>query len=153
MPDHRRGAAADVADRHREVAVAIGSGEDDDRGVHQADALDREILDHGIGEQLAAHRLDVAVAGAVGEVELDQLSGADVVDAVEAEAFERMVDRAPLGVEHAGLQGDEHAGFHGRLGLHWWRCAAPMTKRARCGKLYPIFTNLGEVGDAGAGPV
>ena len=49
--------------------------------------LDPEILDHRIGEQLAAHRLDVGVAGAVGEVELDQLAGADVLDAGEAEAL------------------------------------------------------------------
>ena len=44
------------------------------------------------------------VAGAVGEVELDQLAGADIVDAGKAEPFERMVDRLALRVEHTGLK-------------------------------------------------
>src|SRR3954454_24387441 len=42
--------------------------------------LDPEILDHRIGQQLAAHVLDLAVAGALGKVELYQLAGADIVD-------------------------------------------------------------------------
>ena len=75
--------------------------------------LDPEILDHRVGEQLAAHLLDVAVAGAVGQVELDQLAGADVIDAGKAEPLERMVDGLALRIEHAGLQGDEDARFHG----------------------------------------
>ena len=75
--------------------------------------LDPEILDHRVGEQFAAHLLDVRVAGAVGKVELDQLAGADIVDAGKAEPFERMVDRLALRVEHSGLEGDEHARFHG----------------------------------------
>ena len=74
--------------------------------------LDAEILDDRVGEELAAHRLDVAVAGAVGQVELDQLAGADILDAVETQAFERVVDRFSLRVEHPGLEGDEDAGFH-----------------------------------------
>ncbi len=57
---------------------------------------------------------DVGVAGAVGEVELDQLSGADIVDPGKAETFERMMDRLALRIEHAGLEGDENAGFHER---------------------------------------
>src|SRR3546814_3277016 len=36
-------------------------------------ALDPEILDHGVGEELPAHRLDIVVADAFGQVELDQL--------------------------------------------------------------------------------
>jgi hypothetical protein len=38
---------------------------------------------------------------------------ADVVHAGKAEAFERMMDGLALGVEDAGLQGDEDARFHG----------------------------------------
>src|SRR5688572_10316117 len=75
--------------------------------------LDLEILDHRIGQQLAAHFGDLVVAGVLGEVELDQLAGADVLDPAEAEAFQRMVDRLALRVEDAGLEGDEHARFHG----------------------------------------
>src|SRR5206468_9594189 len=40
--------------------------------------FDAEILDHRVGEQFAAHVLDVGIAGAVSEVELDQLAGADL---------------------------------------------------------------------------
>ena len=113
--------------------------------------LDPEILDHRVGEQLAAHRLDVGVAGAVGKVELDQLAGADVLDAAEAEAFERMVDRLALRVEHAGLQGDEHARFHG-LGLPAGGCCArPMPpRRASAASFTQLFTNLWpEIASAG----
>src|SRR5206468_7217542 len=75
--------------------------------------LDPEIFDDRVGQQLAAHILDLAVAGAVGEVELDQLAGTDIVDARKAEAFERMVDRLALRVEDAVLERDEDARFHG----------------------------------------
>src|SRR4051812_14707756 len=51
--------------------------------------LDPEILDHGIGEQFPAHVLDVGIARAIGKVELDQLAGADIVDARKAEPLER----------------------------------------------------------------
>src|SRR5215210_8669660 len=80
-------------------------------GVLQA--LDAEILDHCVREQFAAHLLDVAIAGAVGEVELDQLAGADVIDPAKAEPFERVVDGLALRVEYAGLEGDEDSRFHG----------------------------------------
>src|SRR5690349_976408 len=41
--------------------------------------LDPEILDDGVREQLAAHVLDFGVARSLGEVEFDQLAGADVI--------------------------------------------------------------------------
>ena len=79
--------------------------------------------------------------GAVGEVELDQLARADVVDAGKAEPFERVVDRLALRVEDAGLQGDEHARFHGfRLSLGEGR--APMASLSIRGKFYPSFTAI-----------
>src|SRR5687767_15017108 len=64
--------------------------------------LDLEIFDHRIGQQFLAHGFDIGVGGAVGEVEFDQLAGADPGDSAEAEAFEGMVDRLALRVEHAG---------------------------------------------------
>src|SRR3546814_6636638 len=73
-------------------------------------ALDPEILDHDVGEELPAHRLDIVVADAFGQVELDQLSGAHVVDSGETEAFQRVVDRLALRVEDAVLQRDIDAG-------------------------------------------
>ena len=106
VPDHRRRAAGHLLERDGHVAVAVGAGEDDDRALHAVvQPLDPEILDHRVGEQLAAHVLDLRVAGAVGKVELDQLAGAHVVDAREAKAFERVVDRLALRIEHAVLRG------------------------------------------------
>src|SRR5689334_10276413 len=61
--------------------------------------LDPEILNNRIGQQLPAHILDFAVAGAVRKVELDQLARADVVDAGEAEPFECVVDSLTLRIE------------------------------------------------------
>jgi hypothetical protein len=77
------------------------------------EALDPEILDDRIGKQLAAHVLDVGFLGSIGEVELDQFAGADVVHARKAETLERVVDRLALGVEDSGLESDENARFHG----------------------------------------
>jgi hypothetical protein len=77
-------------------------------------ALDAEILDHRIRQQLAAHRLDLRLADAGIEVELDQLAGAHLVDAGKAEALQRMVDRLSLRVENPLLQGDVDSGLHGR---------------------------------------
>src|SRR6185436_7043899 len=48
--------------------------------------LDPVILDDGVGEQPPAHLLDRGVADALVRVELDQLAGADVVDAGKAES-------------------------------------------------------------------
>ena len=54
---------------------------------------------------------------AVGEVELDQLAGADVVDAGKAEPLEGMMDRLALRIGDSGLQGDEN------VALSWLRPA------------------------------
>src|SRR5205085_1447942 len=94
-------------------------------------ALDPEILDHRVGEELPAHRLDILVRDALGEVELDELAGADVVDAREAEAFQRMVDRLALRVEDAVLQRDIDSGFHGCSGC--WLGLAAIWPQGRAG--------------------
>src|SRR6185437_14313851 len=54
--------------------------------------LDPEILDHRVREQLAAHVLDFGIFRRVGQVELDQLARADVVDAGKPKSLQRMVD-------------------------------------------------------------
>ena len=46
-------------------------------------------------------------------VQFDQAPGADIVDAGKAQPFQRVMDRPPLGVEHAVLQADMDADFHG----------------------------------------
>src|SRR5436190_23726139 len=53
--------------------------------------FDAKVLDDRVGQQLAAHVLDVRVAGALGEIELDQLAGAHVVHARKAQSFERVM--------------------------------------------------------------
>ena len=51
-----------------------------------------------------------AVAG--GEVELDGLADADVVDAAEAQAVQGAFDSLALDVEDAGLEEDLNLSFH-----------------------------------------
>src|SRR6185437_5576762 len=75
--------------------------------------LDPEILDHRVREQLSAHVLDLGILRALGQVELDQLARADVVDARKSQPLQRMVDGLALGVEDSGLEGDEDSRFHG----------------------------------------
>src|SRR3546814_15418784 len=55
-------------------------------------ALHPVILDHRIGEQLAAHLVDPRVGGVVGDVEFDQPAGAHIVYAIDAEARPRAVE-------------------------------------------------------------
>src|ERR1700761_282902 len=76
-------------------------------------AFDAVILDHRVGEQLAAHLVDLGVAGAIGQVQLDDLADAHVLHAAEAEPGQRMMHGLALRIEHAGLEGDDNAGFHG----------------------------------------
>src|SRR6185437_5324524 len=75
--------------------------------------LDPEILDHRVGEQLAAHVLDLGIFGAVGKIELDQLARPHVVDSGKAQALQRMVDGLALRIEDAGFEGDEDSRFNG----------------------------------------
>jgi hypothetical protein len=69
--------------------------------------FDRIVFDHGVGEELLAHLGDLVSCGLdipVGEFKFDELALTDIVDAIEAEAFKRMVDRLALGVEDAVLE-------------------------------------------------
>src|SRR6185437_9622495 len=75
--------------------------------------LDPEILDHRVGEQLAAHVLDVRIARRVGKIELDELARPHIVDARKPQPLQRMVDGLALRVEDTGLEGDEDSRFHG----------------------------------------
>jgi hypothetical protein len=115
VPHHRRRTAGDLLQSDGKVAVAIGAREDDDRGLHfLLHPLDPEILDDVVGEQFAAHAFKVGIGGPIVHVQLDQLSGANVVDARKAEPLERVVNGLSLRVENAGFESDEDAGFHGR---------------------------------------
>src|SRR4051794_15201717 len=80
--------------------------------------LNRIVLDHRVGEQLAAHLLDAGarrVGVGIGQFEFDQLALADLADAVKAQRQQRIADRLALRIEHAGLEADMHARFHGRF--------------------------------------
>jgi hypothetical protein len=96
---------ADAATNIREICGKRGSS-----GV--LEPLDPEVLDDRVRKQLAAHILDIGIASAVGKIELDELTGTNVVDARKAEPFESVVDGLALRVEDAGLQGNEDARFH-----------------------------------------
>lgn len=77
--------------------------------------LNLEILDHLVGEQLAAHFLDLSTRlGGIllGEFQLDELALAHFLDASKAQGCQRMLYCLALGVEHTVLQGDMHARFH-----------------------------------------
>ena len=103
VPDHRRLAAGHLLQRNGEVAVAVGSGKDDDRALHAISIRSIRKFSITVLASSLRHISSIScIARAVGEVELDQLAGADVVDARKAEAFERMVDRLALRVEDAG---------------------------------------------------
>jgi hypothetical protein len=73
MPDHGGPGPGRGFERHRQVAVAIAAGKDDDGALHGGhislgDLFDAVIFDHRVGQQLAAHGVDILIAGAVGQV-------------------------------------------------------------------------------------
>ena len=59
-------------------------------------------------------RFQIGIAGVVRHAEFDQPPDADVLDAGKTQPVERMVHRASLRIEHAGLEADMDADFHGR---------------------------------------
>src|SRR5262249_50861700 len=83
--------------------------------VASADQLDRVVLDHGVGQELAAHLVE-PLPGArgvgLGKLELDVLALADVAHLGKAQAIEGVSDGLALGVEHPVLEGYVDSGFH-----------------------------------------
>src|SRR5258705_1579580 len=78
--------------------------------------VDRVILDHGIGQELLAHGVEIGLGlAAVGflELDLDIFALADILDAGKAHDPQRMLDGASLRVENAGFEGDMDARLHG----------------------------------------
>src|SRR6516165_5168747 len=77
--------------------------------------VDRVVLDHRIGEQFLAHRLDL-FAGAdrisFRKIELDQLALAHLSNPRESKTCERIADRLTLRVQHARLQHYVNPRFH-----------------------------------------
>ena len=47
------------------------------------------------------------------ELDVEHLALAHAREAVDGQALERALDRLALRIEHAGLQGHDHARFHG----------------------------------------
>src|SRR5665647_1749007 len=87
--------------RRGEAAVIAASPLGDLEGV---------VLDDRVGEELAAHVVDLGAGGLCGEAravdgEIDDLADADAAHTLEAEVGERPFDGCSLGVEDA-LLGD-----------------------------------------------
>src|SRR3546814_7062262 len=72
-----------------------------------SDAGDAVILDHGVGEQLGAHRVEIGIGHVVGDLKLEKAAGAHVGDARKAQSLQRMVDRLALRVEHPRFERSE----------------------------------------------
>src|SRR3546814_2858496 len=53
-----------------------------------SDAGDAVILDHGVGEQLGAHRVEIGIGHVVGDLKLEKAAGAHVGDARKARSEE-----------------------------------------------------------------
>src|SRR3546814_369219 len=68
---------------------------------------------------LGAHRVEIGLAGAVGDVELDEAPRAHVRHAAETQSLERMMDRLALRVEHPRLERHIDIHFHGADLLLW----------------------------------
>src|SRR3546814_8564454 len=101
--------------------------------------LDAVVFDHRVGEQLGAHRVEIGLAGAVGDVELDEAPRAHVRHAAEPQPLERMMDRLALRVEHPRLERHIDIHCHGggpfaaRAG-RWARLCPRITSGARGGR-------------------
>lgn len=88
----------------RRIDPAIGS-----------DELEAVVFDHWVGEELLAHRAELRLGGGavgLGELDLDELADADVVDVAQLEAAQRATDRVALGIEDLALERDVDVGLH-----------------------------------------
>src|SRR2546429_7348945 len=79
--------------------------------------IESEVLDHVIGEQLPAHRLDALARLVLArplDAHLDVLADSHVDDLAKAERGKTLLDRDPLGVVDHRLGSNNHARDHGR---------------------------------------
>src|SRR5437763_201282 len=86
------------------------------RGTRLAPDVDFVFFNDGVAKQLFAHFLQrgAGFAGiALGKVQIDDFALADFADLFEPQPVQRVSDRLALRVQHAILQGDENARFHG----------------------------------------
>src|SRR5690606_15879250 len=98
--------------------------------------FDPIILDHGIGEQLRTHGVEIGVADIVGDIELDEAAGAHVAHAAEAQSLQRVMDRLALRVENPWLERHIDLDFHEanlceRVRGRWARLCPRITLWAR----------------------
>src|SRR5262245_6706024 len=85
------------------------------RSITSPRELERVVLDHGVGEEILAHALNLGahlLLVSFRDVDLDVLALTHVVDARESERAERALDCLALGVKNAIFQGDSDAGLH-----------------------------------------
>ena len=99
--------------------------------------FDTEILDNSVGQQFAAHVFDHGIRDRIIQIEFNQLSLANPIDARKAKTFKSVMDRFPLGIEYAVLESDmdshlHRADFLGRS----LACACPIPVRCPQGKIH-----------------
>src|SRR5439155_14022406 len=113
--------------------------------------IESEVLDHVIGEQLPAHRLDALARLVLArplDAHLDVLADSHVDDLAKAERGKTLLDRDPLGVVDHRLGSNNHPRNHGSfLGLGGNSCLP--TRRwyaARYRKRVCVTTSSGRRG-------
>ncbi len=114
VPYHRGLAARHEPKRMRHVALAVRSGEDDDRGPHPVTST-RKFSITVLASSFSAASFSVASAFAASppvKLDVEHLALPHARDARDAERLQRALDRLPLRIEHAILQRDSDAGFH-----------------------------------------
>ena len=106
---------------HRDIIGLRGAGPRPTctGGYRSVEELDAEILDDGVGKNVARDGLDVLVGllprDAVGERDIEELALPHGRDGGIAETVERRANGLALRVQHSGLQRNEDASFHGNL--------------------------------------
>ena len=78
--------------------------------------FDGVIFNHGIGQQLLAHAVELRTRGSlVGSLKghIKDLALTHRADIAETEAGQSAFDGLPLRIEHTGLEGDNDTSLHG----------------------------------------
>ena len=111
-------------DKTRCIAMAYADLRAYQNRLDEVCGLDWAVTYTPWGDRIVCHlTIQGVTRSSVGEADAQSEKSEIAGTAAEAQAFQCMMDRLPLRVEDAGLQGDEHARFHAS-GLSELRLAA-----------------------------